>query len=388
LARRQSFSTSAQAGREHARSRRSELPLLPPLHPVTGKPCPYPKRGWGFPYSWSDGGRESFESFAASGRIVWGKDEAKIPQYKHFLHEVETNVAKSVFHDYTDGEKQIAALFGETGLFPTPKPTTLPARFVAQTSDRTSLILDFFAGSGTTGHAVIDLNREDGGNRKYILVEMGEYFDTVMKPRIMKVIYSKDWRDGKPVSREGTSHAFKYMKLESYEDALNNVAFTHEREGQEALELYGDDYLLRYMLDFETRGSETLLNVEKISAPFRYKLRLRDGGETRSVSVDLPETFAYLLGLRIRSRKAYHDGGRRYLVYRGQAPNRGEVVAIWHDTEGWDETDFERDKKFVQENSLTEGADEVFVNGDSFILEARPLEGVFNRLMLAGPTVG
>ncbi|RMG24484.1 MAG: site-specific DNA-methyltransferase, partial [Methanobacteriota archaeon] len=58
--------------------------------------------------------------------------------------------------------------------------------------------LDYFAGSGTTGHAVINLNREDGGRRKYILVEMGDYFDTVLKPRIQKVVYSKDWKDGKP----------------------------------------------------------------------------------------------------------------------------------------------------------------------------------------------
>lgn len=209
-------------------------------------------------------------------------------------------------------------------------------------------------------------------------------FETVMKPRILKVIYSKDWRDGKPVSREGTSHAFKYMKLESYEDALNNVAFTHESEGQEALELYGDEYLLRYMLDFETRGSASLLNVEKLSAPFRYTLRLYDGEEKRETSVDLPETFAYLLGLRVRSRRVYHDGGRRYLVYRGQAPERGEVVTIWRDTEGWDETDFDRDRDFARDNALTEGADDVFVNGDSFIPEASPLDGVFKELMLAG----
>ena len=56
---------------------------------------------------------------------------------------------------------------------------------------------------------------EDEGNRKYILIEMGEYFDTVLKPRIQKVIYSKDWKDGKPVDREGSSHIFKYIKLES-----------------------------------------------------------------------------------------------------------------------------------------------------------------------------
>jgi len=250
------------------------------------------------------------------------------------------------------------------------------------------IVLDFFAGSGTTGHAVIDLNREDGGNRKYILVEMGEYFETVLKPRILKVIYSKDWKDGKPVSREGTSHALKYIKLESYEDALNNIAFTHEADGQEALKLYGDDYLLRYMLDFETRGSETLLNFEKLAAPFRYRLRLRDGEASREVPVDLPETFAYLLGLHVRGRKVYHDGQRRYLVYRGSTPEWGEVVAIWRDTENWGEADFERDRDFVQGNGLTEGADEVFVNGDSFIPKARPLEGVFKRLMLAEPANG
>jgi len=75
-------------------------------------------------------------------------------------------------------------------------------------------ILDYFAGSGTTAHATISLNREDDGKRKYILVEMGEYFESVLKPRIMKVVYSKDWKDGKPVSREGVSHMFKYMRLD------------------------------------------------------------------------------------------------------------------------------------------------------------------------------
>jgi adenine-specific DNA-methyltransferase len=142
------------------------------------------------------------------------------------------------------------------------------------------------------------------------------------------------------------------------------------------------------MLDFETRGSETLLNVEKLSAPFRYTLRLRDGEEKRPVSVDLPETFAYLLGLRVRTRRVHHDGERRYLVYRGSTPERGEVAAIWRDTEGWDASDFERDRDFVRENDLTEAADEVFANGDSFIPEARPLEGVFKQRILAGPAVG
>ncbi len=289
--------------------------------------------------------------------------------------------------NYENGKRLIRNLFGEA-IYSTPKPIGLIQRLTHLGGEPSSIYLDSFAGSGTTAHAVIDLNREDGGDRKYILVEMGEYFETVLKPRIMKVIYSKDWKDGKPVSREGTSHAFKYLKLESYEDALDNIAFTHEREGQEAFKLYGDDYLLRYMLDFETRDSDTLLNVEKLAAPFRYRLRLRDGEEKRTVSVDLPETFAYLLGLRVRTRRVHHDGERRYLVYRGSTPERGEVAIIWRDTENWDETDFERDRDFVHENGLTEGADEVFVNGDSFIPKARPLEGIFKQRMLAEPVSG
>ncbi|MDQ3386565.1 MAG: site-specific DNA-methyltransferase, partial [Actinomycetota bacterium] len=147
-------------------------------------------------------------------------------------------------------------------------------------------------------------------------------------------------------------------------------------------------YLLRYMLDFETRGSASLLNVEKLRSPFRYTLRLRDGDAAREKVVDLPETFAYLLGLRVRTRRAHHDGGRRYLVYRGTTPDRGEVVAIWRDTEGWDETDFDRDARFVEDNALAVNADEVFVNGDSFIPEARPLEAIFKKLMLADSAVG
>ncbi len=140
------------------------------------------------------------------------------------------------------------------------------------------------------------------------------------------------------------------------------------------------------MLDFETRGSATLLNVEKLASPFRYTLSLRAGdGETREATVDLPETFAYLIGMRVGSRRAYHDGDRRYLVYRGSTPERGETVAIWRDTDGWGEADFERDRAFVEENGLAGGADEVFVNGDSFIPGARPLDGVFKERMLASP---
>ena len=74
------------------------------------------------------------------------------------------------------------------------------------------IVLDYFGGSGTTAHAAINLNRQDGGMRKYILIEMGHHFDTVLKPRTLKAIYAEEWKNGKPVSREnGLSHIVKYQ---------------------------------------------------------------------------------------------------------------------------------------------------------------------------------
>ena len=105
------------------------------------------------------------------------------------------------------GTDLLKRIFGEQEVFSYPKSIFAEEDCLTVSgAERYSLILDYFAGSGTTGHAVINLNRKDGGKRKYILCEMGEYFDTVTKPRIQKVIYSKDWDGGKPVSREGCSH--------------------------------------------------------------------------------------------------------------------------------------------------------------------------------------
>lgn len=173
-------------------------------------------------------------------------------------------------------------------------------------ANKDALIIDFFAGSGTTGHAVIELNRSDGGNRKYILVEMGEYFDTVTKPRIQKVIYSKDWKDGKPVSRKGSSHIFKYIRLESYEDTLNNLEIKRTEEQLSLLEQYPEireQYMLSYMLNYETENSMSLLNIDMFKNPFEYKLKTAKGLETKLTTIDLVETFNYLLGLEVVRNK-------------------------------------------------------------------------------------
>jgi adenine-specific DNA-methyltransferase len=273
------------------------------------------------------------------------------------------------------GTKEIDDLFGFEAI-KFPKPTGLIQELIGVDLGQSELaVIDFFAGSGTTGHAVVTLNREFGGMRRYFLVEIDKHFDTVLKPRLQKVIYSNDWKDGKPLSRHGSSHAFKYLRLESYEDALDNITF-QTPDKQTTLQL--EDYVLGYMLDFETKQSDTLLNVAKLDAPFDYKLRRH--GKDEPLSVDLLETFNYLIGLHVASRRVYENRSTRYLVYRGRAEGR-ETVILWRTTRGWGEKEFEADKEFVKKHKLTEGAEDIFVNTDSFIPGARSLDPVFKRRM-------
>jgi len=321
------------------------------------------------------------------GATYDGKTERWTPYEK--IRDEKKSVGWSTWLDSfginADATRTLKAIFGYKA-FDTPKPLQLIEWFLKLHSDDDAICLDTFAGSGVTGHAVISANRESCCNRRFILVEMGSYFDTVILPYIKKVTFAPVWKDGKPArmatpeEAERSPRIVKYLRMESYEDALNNIEFD-DASGQQALKF--DDYLLKYMLKWETKRSETLLNVEKLARPFSYKLHIHADGQTRKKIADVPETFNYLLGLHVKTRKVCDDDGRRYLVYRGMVDHRNATV-IWRETEGWQKVDLERDKKFVAAQKLTEGADEVFVNGDSFIPGARALEPVFKARMFAG----
>ena len=169
-------------------------------------------------------------------------------------------------------------------------------------ASETDIVLDYFAGSGTTGHAVVDLNRRlEDSNRRYILIDMGEHFQSVICPRMKKVVYAPDWKDGKPQQRNSdVSQIIKYMRLESYEDALSNIELTSD--GGQLMALLGEDYLIHYMVDLESRGS--LLDVEAFSNPFAYTMKITEKNECKERGIDLVETFNYLIGLTVASQSA------------------------------------------------------------------------------------
>lgn len=331
--------------------------FIPLIHPFTKKPCPIPRRGW-------RNSPSTMKELLNANLILFGNDETTQPRRKYLLNEnLLENVPSLYYYGASDDD-----LFSNLGLeFDNPKPVNV-AKYILNicSRSRNSISIDYFAGSGTTGHAVINLNREDTGNRKYILVEMGEYFDTVTKPRIQKVIYSKDWKDGKPVSREGISHCFKYLRLESYEDTLNNLEIKRSQSQQQTLDMndrFREGYLLSYMLDVETEGSASLLNVEKFEDPFNYYLNITRNNETKPTKIDLVETFNYLIGLVVETVDVL-DG---YKVITGKNLDDEKILIIWRNLSQKSNDDLNAFFGRIRVNIHDSEFDQIYVNGDNYL---------------------
>ncbi len=270
----------------------------------------------------------------------------------------------------THGTKLLKDILPE-GNFSYPKSLHLVQDSIKYWIDEESTIIDFFAGSGTTAHAVINLNREDGGNRKYILVETNEYFDSVTLPRIKKVVYSKEWKDGKPTKREGSSHVLKYFALESYEDAMNNLELRRTKEQEQGLleftNEFREDYLLNYMLDFEANGSQSLLNLDNFAAPFDYRMKIAVNGvgETQETAVDLVETFNYLIGLHVQKMQQI-DGFR---IVHGTTRKGERCLILWRTTKELNqELADKRLNDFLEKANFDfSEIDTLYINGDAAI---------------------
>lgn len=229
------------------------------------------------------------------------------------------------------------------------------------------MIVDYYAGTGTTAHGVIAMNREDGGGRRYLLVEQGDHFDNILVPRVKKIVYSSEWIDGKPTAPEtGISHCLKVLKLESYEDTLNNLQLRRTDAQGDLLSTLPqrakDDYLLHYMLDVESRGS--LLSVEDFKKPFDYTLNVAvdSAGAFETRKVDLVETFNYLIGLRVKHIDAQPDRG--FVTVTGILPSGEDCLVLWRDC---DVLDYEGISQLCDKLAINPSDNEydvVYINGD------------------------
>lgn len=274
-------------------------------YPTVYKIMPVDTSGMRRVWRWSD--REKILRAGAMGDFVLKSEKTySYVQLKDRIkggRKPKTIWFDSKYDSSSHGTNLLKSMFGERNVFGFPKSvySTEDSLHSVVGEDEQSIVLDLFGGSATTGHAVTLLNRKDQKQRKYILVEMGEYFDTVTKPRMQKVVYAPDWKDGKPQQRDsGVSQIIKYMRLESYEDALSNIELSSD--GGQLMALLGEDYLIHYMVDLESRGS--LLDVEAFSNPFAYTMKITEKNECKERNVDLCETFNYLIGLTVTSQSA------------------------------------------------------------------------------------
>lgn len=328
--------------------------FIPLIHPKTLKPCPVPARGWRNPPA-------TMSALLEANMIIFGPDETTQPRRKYLLREnMYENIPSLAYNGGSDTEM----LHNMDIPFDTPKVTDLGREHIGSFTEKNSIILDFFAGSGTYGHSVLKLNKEDKGNRKYILCEMAEYFKTSTKPRIEKVIYSEDWKDGKPVSRKGISQCFKYIRLEQYEDTLNNLQPKNQRldfDNENGKGDFEETYFLRYMLDTETKGD--LFNLEWFKNPFAMSIKTTKDNELVDTHVDMVETFNYLIGLNVETLRYPKDG---YCVVEGTTHIGNErTLVIWRNcnkVSNEDLNEFFRKQAYCTTDSEF---DKIYVNGDN-----------------------
>jgi adenine-specific DNA-methyltransferase len=189
---------------------KQERPNLfyPIVNPNNGREV-YPKETAVWKYS-----KEQTEIYQKENRLFWGiNGDAQFPRYKKFLSENKGVVNRTLWHyedvNHTQGAtNEIKEI--NIGDFNTPKPTKLIDRILKIATNKNDIILDSFAGSGTTAHAVLNMNKSDGGSRKFILVEMGDYANNITAERVKRVI--NGYGEGKNVVN-GTGGDFSYYEL-------------------------------------------------------------------------------------------------------------------------------------------------------------------------------
>ena len=264
--------------------------------------------------------------------------------------------------------------------FKTENSEGVVKRVIESISEKGGTVIDFFLGSGTT--AAVALKTE----RKFIGVDMGfSQFYEIALPRIKHVLYGEQSGVSSECDYAGGG-IVKYMRLESYEDALSNIELSSD--GGQLMALLGEDYLIHYMADLESRGS--LLDVESFSNPFAYTMKITEQNECKERGIDLVETFNYLIGLTVASQSdlsyyvskpaatpAYEgavdlvsdvNGQYAFRHVEGTLPDGRRALVIWRTvSDDVVASNAALDAYFTtyRKNASNRAYDVIYVNGDS-----------------------
>lgn len=205
------------------------------IHPVTKKPCKVPEGGWRF-------NEKTKDTLLAENRILFGEDESTVPNKKTYLAETEFEVPSSVFYrDARGAKKRLKKLFDGVDVFAFPKDEEVIKKFIRFCVVTGDVVLDFFAGSGTTAEAIYQLNSEDGGNRKFITVQIPEQIDPKKKeskaayefvtnvlkaePSIFEITKERLIRSGQKIKSEIEAANKKVRKFPEKQKQVPDIGF-------------------------------------------------------------------------------------------------------------------------------------------------------------------
>lgn len=245
--------------------------FIPLIHPVTGKPCPVPERGWRNPPT-------TMKKMLENGLILFGKDETTIPNSKYLLKEnMYENIPSLLYYGGSDTD----LLFKMKIPFDTPKAISVCQEHISSFTNENDIILDFFSGSATTAHAVMQLNAEDGGHRKFIMVQIPE--ETAEKSEAYKAGYKticeigeerirragKKIKEESPLTTTDLDIGFRVFKVDSTN--MEDVYYRPADYNQGQMELFADnikpdrtpeDLLFQAMLDLGILLSSDIQETE------------------------------------------------------------------------------------------------------------------------------
>ena len=264
----------------------------------------------------------------------------------------------------------------------TQKPEELLERVISLTTKEKDLVMDFFAGSGTTIAVAHKLKR------KWIGIEVGEYFESDILWRMEHVLmgYSNHEPCGisKHINWQGGGF-FKYYDLEQYEDSLNNIKMKEQQNYDKF-----KPYLVEYILKYGASDSAIFINKEMLSDPFNVKMKIVQGGIEQETTVDLVETFNLWYGVNVEKIFSIYNANKQYVLVRGKKDKKG-VIIIWRNTK---DLDFIAERDFIREELInafniendSEVYSQVLINNDSALdlsgsnIEVRSLDPIFFEL--------
>ena len=243
--------------------------------------------------------KETIARWIEETRVFFGQDGKGAPQLKRYLNEVQNGVVPTTYWSYDDcghndeARKEIKELF-EKPPFDSPKPTRLLHQVIRIGANKDSLILDFFSGSATTAHAVMQLNAEDGGNRKFIMVQLPEATDEkseaykagykniceIGKERIRRA--GKKIKEESPLTTQDLDTGFRVLKLDSsnMQDVYYTPAEFNEQKlfddniKPDRLENDGEDLLFQTMIEL---GIELSAKIEQTQIAGKTVWSVSDG---------------------------------------------------------------------------------------------------------------